>query len=389
MKTLLVAPSIFRGEGGIARLMRLYLRALRELAQPGDQLGYIALVDRPEDARRAALQDGAVEPVERGPAGPGAAGGARPRLVVIGRTGTSHSKASFVWQLLRQGWNADRVVCGHIHLLPVVWALSLVRPRLKYFLVAHGIEVWRTLGRWEARALGGCACVMCVSAYTRDEVIQRNRLLALQRVVVVPNALDPSLAGELFPPLPAVEKIGAPRILVVSRLAAADRRKGVQSMIEAMPGILAGSARAHLRIVGDGDDLDRLRDLARGLGLAEAVSFTGRVDDSALRAEYAACDLFALPSAKEGFGLVYLEAMAWGKPCIAARAGGAPEVVDDTVGRLVEYGDLAGIAKAVADLVTRPPAPQAISGRVQRFTFGDLKRNLASHLGGGQISTQS
>jgi phosphatidylinositol alpha-1,6-mannosyltransferase len=162
----------------------------------------------------------------------------------------------------------------------------------------------------------------------------------------------------------------------VGRLCSADTYKGFDTLIEAMPLVLRDFPHARLRIVGGGDDAPRLQALAAQLAVAAAVVFTGIISDEALRAEYAACDLFALPSRNEGFGLVFLEAMIFGKPCIGARAGGVPEVITEDTGVLVEYGDVPGIAAAIAAL-SRDWDEAAILAWAQQFSYSQFVPQLA------------
>src|SRR6202042_2997696 len=138
---------------------------------------------------------------------------------------------------------------------------------------------------------------------------------------------------------------------------------------EAMPAIRAAVPGARLRLVGRGDDLPRLQSLVYQLGLANAVDFLGYINDRQLAAELSACRLFALPSKKEGFGLVFLEAMAHGRPCLGARAGGIPEVITDETGGLVEYGNVAGIATAATAMLQRDWDVAAILQRAQSFSY--------------------
>jgi phosphatidylinositol alpha-1,6-mannosyltransferase len=169
-----------------------------------------------------------------------------------------------------------------------------------------------------------------------------------------------------------------PRILSVGRLSAADSYKGYDTLIEAMPAIRHEYPAARLRIAGQGDDQPRLAALAARLGMVGSVDFLGSINDEALRAEYASCDLFALPSRREGFGLVYLEAMIHGKPCIAARAGGAPEVVNESVGRLVDYGNIPDLAAAVIELVRSPRDSEVVRQHADSFAFPAFQRRLAA-----------
>ena len=360
MKTLLLAPELFHAEGGIARILRSYLKALCEMAGEGDRVHCLALND-------------------------GAPAGAKADRFIHARIGEQvgcrRSKLGFIRQTFRLGWNSDRVVCGHLHQLPVVWLVSLFRPRLEYYLIAHGIEVWRPYGWLERKALRGAHRILCVSEYTRRQMLRFHPGLDRTKAVVVPNTFDAEFSGPMGE-RPRSEPRPGPRLLMVSRLTQADAYKGIDTMIEAMPLVLRQFPSAQLRIVGGGDDVARLQQLVGSLGLERVVHFTGLVGDEALRTEYATCDIFALPSRKEGFGLVYLEAMAYGKPCLAARAGGAPEVVNREVGALVEYGNTGQIAVAVADIIRHPRAPDAILRRAQEFAFPAFQRKLAAALDG-------
>ncbi len=355
MNVLLMSPELFLHEGGIARIMRLYLLALCESATRVDA---VVLNDRPGPEVRLARY-------------------ANARLGE--RICCDRSKLAFVRQTLRLAKRADLLVCAHLHHLPVAWLAQRLNPALKYSLVAHGIEVWRPYTALERRALLGAHRILCVSEYTRRQLLRFLPMLAADRLVVVPNTLDPQFApraDEQSSPQP----FALPRILAVGRLSSADAYKGFDTLIEALPTIRREYLAARLRIVGTGDDQPRLSALAQRLGVTGSVDFLGAIDDDALRLEYTSCDLFALPSRREGFGLVYLEAMIHGKPCLAARAGGAPEVVNDTVGRLVEYGNIAEIAAAVDELVRTPRDSEVVRRHAASFAFPVFAQRLAAAL---------
>ena len=105
--------------------------------------------------------------------------------------------------------------------------------------------------------------------------------------------------------------------------------KRIDLVIKAMPAILHHVPDAFFVVVGHGGDRPRLEKLAQETSVADRVVFTGFVADELLPSYYDACDLFVLPSLKEGFGIVFLEAMYHAKACVGAIAGGIPEVVKD------------------------------------------------------------
>lgn len=358
MRALLLSPEMFLAEGGIARIMRLYLKALCEVAGPAGRVDSLVLNDNPARDKRL-----------------GRYGDRR-----LGEhLGCSRSKSRFIRQAIRLGRRADILVCGHLHHLAIAQLAALLNPRLKYYLVAHGIEVWRPYSWLEKRALSGAHRILCVSEYTRHQILRFHPGLAPERVVVVPNTLDPYFADREHV-VPSAIPFAGPRLLTVSRLLSTDTYKGVDTMIETMPLVRREFPLARLRVIGMGDDAPRLQELAARLGVAGAVDFLGAVNDETLRAEYAACDLFALPSRKEGFGLVYLEAMTYGKPCLGARAGGAPEVIHDAVGQLAEYGNIPDLAAAVADLVRHPRDSEVVRRHADSFAFPTFARRLAAAL---------
>ena len=359
MNTLVLTPEVFATEGGISRILRLYIRALAEDLSGDAKLEIVALKDQSADTKRI-TELTASHPI---------------RI-----RGYNNHKLRFSFGALLAGARSDCILCGHLHQLVLAWAAKLIKPSLSYYLVAHGIEVWRPYSWAERIALRGAEKILCVSEYTRRQMLRFEPRLDPKRLVVLPNTFDPRFKSTANSPQGSFLARKHPRILVVSRLTAGDPYKGVDTMIEAMPRILGRNHAAQLRIVGDGTDRARLEAIASDRHLGDAVQFCGLVDDNTLGAEYESCDIFALPSRKEGFGLVYLEAMSYGKPCIAARSGGAPEVVNDQVGALVDYANTEQIAVAVADLVRRPRDTGKILAQAKDFSFKTFQARLTEHL---------
>jgi phosphatidyl-myo-inositol dimannoside synthase len=355
MKTMLLCPELFARESGIQRTLRLYLKVLCEGGGGGDTVDLVVLNDRELPASRLAEYS-------------------NDRLRI--RRACSGDKARFLWAAVHGSSGADRLLCGHIGQLVAPWLARCFNPRLDYYLVAHGIEVWRPYSALEKIALRRARRILCVSEFTRREM-QRGIDLPEQRFAVVPNALDPFFDDASSD---GATSGGPPVILSVARLDPAERYKGVDHLIEALPGVRRALPGTRLRVIGSGDDLPRLMAMAGQNGVTDAVDFSGFIDDAKLRDAYRECTLFALPSRGEGFGIVFLEAMARGKPCLGARAGAIPEIIDAASGVLADYGDVPQITVQLVSALERRWDPVAIKARAAQFSYPAFKRRLEGAL---------
>jgi phosphatidylinositol alpha-1,6-mannosyltransferase len=258
--------------------------------------------------------------------------------------------------------------------------------RAPYLLWMLGIEVWGQLAADRRRALAGAAVRLAISEHTRRRAL--DDAPAIGPVEVLHPALEERAAAEEPGPADAarLDRLGEGFVLIVGRMAAAERYKGHDELLEALAGLAASHPGARLVVAGGGDDRERLQAKAAALGLGPRVDFTGFVSEPALAELYRRAGIFALPSRDEGFGLVYLEAMRAGKPCLAARGGAAEEiVVDGETGRLVTFGSAAEIAAALAGLLDDPRAAARMGeeGRrryLSRFGGEAFHRGLAGAL---------
>jgi phosphatidyl-myo-inositol dimannoside synthase len=245
----------------------------------------------------------------------------------------------------------DRVLIGHINFLLLAMAVLALRPfnRAPTTLVAHGIEVWSGIGRARRYALSRITGILCVSNYTRRRILQQAPALVADRLVLFPNALADTWGRVV--PAPSARSLPAHFILSVTRLDRGDRYKGIATVIEAFS-MLADDSIQYF-VVGHGNDLSFLQLVADRCGVKDRVHFMSGVSDSELIALYQKCDAFVLPSGKEGFGIVFLEAMFFGAPVIAAREKGAVDVVrDGDTGLSVRFGDTIAIKEAIERVVS-------------------------------------
>jgi glycosyltransferase involved in cell wall biosynthesis len=269
--------------------------------------------------------------------------------------------AGQLWFLLQLAWwlpRCELVFSMHALLLRPIRALRAIpslRPRRQPLLCwLHGIEVWGANLPPLLADLQACDGLAASSAFSGEQV--RARLGEHPPMTVIHPCAD------LAPATPPQPPPSGLRLLTVARMASQERYKGHDLILSALAllrqrGELTPSLR--WRVVGDGDDLPRLRDRANALGLQAQIAWLGSLEDRELAEEYGACSLVVMPSAfgllpdgraqGEGFGITYLEAALAGRPAIAADQGGQRDlIVDGETGWLLPPS-----AEALADLLRR------------------------------------
>ena len=239
-----------------------------------------------------------------------------------------------------------------LDLVPPMW-----RPPYGVFL--HGIEVWQRLPVATMDRLRRAAVLVANSDYTVSRFHALNP--GAPAVEVCPLALTPEWTTEAARFRRPDDPPAGRQVLVVGRLAADERYKGHDQLLEAWPEVLRAVPEARLVVAGDGDDLPRLRAKSRDLGIAHAVEFRGFASDEERSRLYREATVFAMPSRGEGFGLVSLEAMAHGLPCIGSRHDAAGEIiVDGVTGYLVDQADVRTLAVRLTQLLVDEGAGRAL-----------------------------
>jgi phosphatidylinositol alpha-1,6-mannosyltransferase len=279
---------------------------------------------------------------------------------------------------------------------------------IPYIVLAYGEELTTWLAdrapfrlrlRLMRAALAHASAVVVTSQKTRAMAMELHDVPA-ERIHVIYPAIDAAA-----PPVPAEDARAlharlagpGPMVLMVGRLA--ERHKGFDTAIAALPEILRQVPEARLVIAGPGAQ-DGLRDLARERGVEAAVTFMGHVNGETLHRLFAACDLFLLPGREvegsaEGFGVVFLEAALAGKPAIGGRVGGVPEAIaDGESGLLVDGSSAAEVAAATVRLLRDPAgaaelgargrarALREFDGRRQHAQFEDVVRAVLAEQAG-------
>jgi phosphatidylinositol alpha-1,6-mannosyltransferase len=297
------------------------------------------------------------------------------------------------WRFASTAVNAGAIaddtllVVMHVHLLPAL--IPLLWRGARALTVMLGIEVWKPLRPLERIALRRSWRLAAISAYTMDRFRSQNPAVAdLPVAVCHPRVPDPLPPAETAAPalLPA-RAAPSPYALIVGRMSAEERYKGHDLLIDVWPRVMARAPNASLLVAGGGDDVDRLRQKAAVAGLADRVRFLGPVTAGQLAALYRDAACFVMPSAGEGFGIVFLEAMRAGTPCVAG-PGAAQEIITDG-----HDGVIADPTRPddVADAVARLFLDASYRGRLgaaaaecvaRRFTADHLAARVTALLAG-------
>jgi len=246
----------------------------------------------------------------------------------------------------------QHVFCGHVNLAPLV-AMFCQPLGIPYTVMTHGKEVWEPLPWLIQFSLQKAAHIWTVSRYTKNTACAANHLNP-DRVTILPCAVN----GDYFTPglksTDLLERYGlgkAKVLLSVARLWSGDIYKGVDVTIRALGAIAQEFPEVKYLVIGRGDDQPRLAQLAQDLGLAERVIFAGFVPNEQLVAHYRLADAYVMPS-QEGFGIVYLEAMACGIPVVAGDDDGSSEpLLDGKLGWRVPHRDHKAVAEACIEIL--------------------------------------
>ena len=279
------------------------------------------------------------------------------------------------------------IFVNHPNLAPIGWILKKWTGA-RLVVVTWGIEVWVPLPFLRRVALRGADLVLAISRYTAKCVEELQGVQAAC-IHLLPLALDPTFwsdSQKLYSngaERPAKFPVGRV-ILSVARLSAEEGYKGIDTVIRALPRIKERVPNVQFVVAGDGDDRPRLEKLARESGVAERVIFLGSLPaaSSELQFSYSNCEIFALPSKGEGFGLVFLEAMAFGKPVVGGAHGGTLDVIQDGItGFLVSHGNVDQLANALTNLLTNDQLRNEMGERArERVRTQYLFGNFASEL---------
>jgi phosphatidyl-myo-inositol dimannoside synthase len=290
-------------------------------------------------------------------------------------------------------WSPDLMICAHVGLAPAARLIQKFR-RVPYWVVLYGIEVWGDLPASKRNALRAAQRHVAITRFTLEATIARHGL-ERHSELILPPTLPKGRSPWLEANCASSELSARPMVLTVGRIAASERYKGHDIMLEAWPTVLRRVPDAEYWIVGGGDDRQRLESLARELSIADSVHFAGSVSQNELDAYYERCCVFAMPARTElnaqtprgeGFGIVFLEAMAHGKPVVGPAVGAPAEFIrSGEHGLLVDPTELSEVAGALIELLEDPARARSMgnAGRewvAHEFSFDRFCKRLRNAL---------
>jgi glycosyltransferase involved in cell wall biosynthesis len=336
-KTLFLTLRIFSATGGIEKVCRIFGKALYEGCLNLKQgFEVCSMYDTDADAA-----DNIYFPSEN-------------------FKGFGIAKFLFILKMLPKGIKSSTVILSHINLLPVGWLIKKLSPKTNLVLLAHGIEVWEPIGKRKRQMLNTCDKIVAVSNFTRNKIIAIHGI-ALAKCRVLNNCLDP------FLPLPTVvakdqdllnrygfntsDKI----LMTLSRLSSKERYKGYDNVIESIAGLGADGENIKYLIAGsyDADEKKYLDELLQKLGLQDNIVMPGFIPDEELEAHFAMADIYIMPSRKEGFGIVFIEAMYYGVPVIGGNMDGSVDaLLNGELGQLVNPENIDEIRSAIQKILS-------------------------------------
>lgn len=336
MKVLFLTLRVFSATGGIERVCRIAGKALYELGlQYGGLLTVFSMYGKANDGDKNQYF---------------------PQVLF---TGFDAHRIRYVRKAIAEGRKSNVVVMSHINLLTVGYLIKFFRPSIKLVLLAHGIEVWRDLSGWKKRMLHKCDLILAVSHFTQEKM---KRLYGLpeEKFAVINNCLDPFLEQPLKKEKneDLLKRYGLkkdqPVLLTVSRMADTEQYKGYDKVIEILPELASTYPGLRYLLVGKYDEKEkaRLDAMISQLDLKDKVIFAGMVPDEELADHFNLATLFIMPSEKEGFGIVFIEAMYYGVPVIAGNLDGSVDALcDGELGLLVNPKKQTEIVKAIRKIL--------------------------------------
>lgn len=352
MRVLALVTDAFGGHGGIALYNRDMLRA-------------ICSHDQAEEV--VAIPRSAFEFSER-----------LPEKLIYDISGVSGGRSYLqaVIRVILKNRRFDLLLCCHINLMPLAWLCGKIL-NIPVVLEIYGIDAWEPRGRWLSDRLCATAnVVISISEYTQTRFLEWSQLNP-NKCKILPNAIHSEKYGIGGKPKKLIERYGVNGkkvLLTFGRIVSKERAKGFDEVLGVLPELLEKHPGIVYVIAGEGEYKKELLKKVENLNLKDYVVFTGMIDEAEKADLYRLADVYVMPSRGEGFGFVFLEAMACGIPVIASKLDGSREaVLNGKLGAIVDPDDPQEIKVAVLEALAKP---QAIPEKLEYFSFKNFTSRL-------------
>jgi glycosyltransferase involved in cell wall biosynthesis len=270
--------------------------------------------------------------------------------------GLGGNKLAFSLTAIKAALKNDVLVIGHMNLAIIGCLIKLIKPSIKLVVVTHGIEVWKTHTGFRKQLLEKATLILSVSQFTKDKIVANNPQVSAQKIFIFPNTIDPYFnAPKVFEkPNYLLNRYKLAKetelLITVTRLSFSEKYKGYDNTIVVIKQLVQEGRNIHYLICGKADDAEknRIEQLIHQLGLEQHVTLAGFIKDEELIDHYLLGDIFVLPSKKEGFGIVFIEALACGLSVIAgSKDGSVDALMNGKLGILIDPDSSDELEKAV------------------------------------------
>lgn len=301
--------------------------------------------------------------------------------------GFGGNRIVFTLYSIWQGLFAQTIILGHINLALLGVVIKTLRPKVKLILIVHGVDVWQKQQGLKLKVLEKADLILSVSSFTKSTILHNHPQLVADKIKLFPNTIDPffKLPNAFNKPTYLQERYGlSPAtkvVLTVTRLANTEQYKGYNQVIATLPKlstvqyILGGKAQT--------EEYERIKKTIQQHKVEHQVQLIGFIKDEELTDHYLLADVFVLPSKKEGFGIVFIEAMACGLKVIAGNKDGSVDaLLNGALGTLINPDDELELLNAlIASLNNETHNPLAVQQKVvENFGFHQYKKRLSNYL---------
>jgi len=358
-KILFYYLSAFSHTGGIEKFNRCFIKALNRLPEENFDSSIVSVYDSNSDERY------------------------NRRLPF---KGFKKRRSVSLGYIFSRSFNTDVLILGHINLAIAGVIYKLLRPGGKLIIVAHGIEAWPRLYLFKKLCFRLADQVLSVSNYTKNQLVLRNNINP-QKIRLFPNTIDPffALPQSFEKPGYLMERYGITNsqkiILTLSRLSINEKEKGYSKVIAALPEILKSQPNVVYILAGkyDQHEKKRIELLLAQYKMEKNVILTGYVKDEEISDLYKLADVFIMPSRKEGFGIVFLEALASGTSVIGGNQDGTVDaLLNGSLGMLINPTKIDEITSAILQhLQGQNQNPEQLQkGVLEQYRFSRYQQRL-------------